>query len=153
MMPTRGSRGTTPPPLFGREEILEEAGRLLDRTRGGAGTGLLLSGPGGVGKTQLLNAIIEGAGKRDFTLLTGRALPEELPPAFSLLRELLASERTRGTGAPPPLWTVARTAPVAASARTEGKAPDGGVAGSTTGPAPDALDAPLAPAGLRAAEG
>ncbi|MGP8159008.1 MAG: ATP-binding protein [Thermoplasmata archaeon] len=153
MMPTRGSRGTTPPPLFGREEILEEAGRLLDRTRGGAGTGLLLSGPGGVGKTQLLNAIIEGAGKRDFTLLTGRALPEELPPAFSLLRELLASERTRGAVAPPPLWTVARASPVAIPSVGEGKVSPAGATRTATGTSSDALDSPLAPAGLTAAEG
>jgi len=104
-MASRGSRGTSPPPVFGREETLEAAGRLLSRTHGGEGTGLLLSGLGGVGKTQILNAIVDQAGKKGFTVLTGRALPEELPPAFSLLRELIASERTQGAGTRAPLWT------------------------------------------------
>jgi len=103
---TRGSRAGAPAPLFGREEILEEAGRLLDRSRSGTGTGLLLSGSGGIGKTQLLNAVIDMAEKRGFTLLTGRALPEELPPAFSLLRNLFASERTRVRSAPAPVWAL-----------------------------------------------
>ena len=104
-MAARGSRGTSPPPVFGREETLEAASRLLTRTHGGEGTGLLLSGLGGVGKTQILNAIVERAGKQGFTVLTGRALPEELPPAFSLLRELIGSERTPGTGHRAPMWT------------------------------------------------
>jgi len=105
MISARAPRGNAPPPIFGREEILEQADRLLERTHDGVGTGLLLIGPGGVGKTQLLNAVVERAGKRGFTVLTGRALPEELPPAFALLRELLESERVPGEAA---TWTLPR---------------------------------------------
>jgi tetratricopeptide (TPR) repeat protein len=70
--------------------------------------GLLLSGPGGVGKTQLLNAVVERASKRGFTVLMGRALPEDLPPAFSLLRELVASEGIRGPVASVSPWAISR---------------------------------------------
>jgi tetratricopeptide (TPR) repeat protein len=152
MYAARGSRGTNPPPLFGREEILEEAGRLLDRTREGAGSGLLLSGPGGVGKTQLLNAIVEQAGKHGFTLLSGRALPEELPPAFSLLRELLASETTRGAAPPPPVWTVTRASPVTPFVTGETTRP---AAATRPEPRPpsDSLEQTLAPTGLTLVEG
>ncbi|HYA54070.1 MAG TPA: AAA family ATPase, partial [Thermoplasmata archaeon] len=105
MIASRGFRRSPVAPLFGREEILEEAHRALDRAKGGAGAGLLLMGPGGVGKTQLLHAIVERAGRRGFTVLTGRALPEELPPAFSLVRELLASERAAGSSSASTPWT------------------------------------------------
>ncbi|HYB78032.1 MAG TPA: AAA family ATPase [Thermoplasmata archaeon] len=107
-MASRGLRGSAPPPVFGREEVLEEASRALDRARDGSGMALLLSGSGGVGKTQLLNAVVERASKRGFTVLTGRALPEDLPPAFSLLRELFASERTRGSVGSVSPWTISR---------------------------------------------
>jgi len=110
MISARAPRGNVPPPVFGREEILEEADRLLERTHDGAGTGLLLTGPGGVGKTQLLNAVVERAAKRGFTVLTGRALPEELPPAFSLLRELLESETAPGDAEAAASWTLPRGA-------------------------------------------
>ena len=111
MISARTPRGNAPPPIFGREEILEEADRLLERTHGGVGTGLLLIGAGGAGKTQLLNAVVDRAAKRGFTLLTGRALPEELPPAFALLRELLASERTPGATSATTAWTLPRDVP------------------------------------------
>jgi len=108
MIPGRAPRGNAPPPIFGREEILEEADRLLGRTHDGVGTGMLLIGSGGVGKTRLLNAVVERAGQRGFTVLTGRALPEELPPAFALLRELLESERAAGEAGTSAAWATSR---------------------------------------------
>lgn len=153
MAATRGSRVTSPPPVFGREEVLEEAGRLLARTKGGAGTGILFSGPGGVGKTQILNAVVERAGSQGFTVLTGRALPEELPPAFSLLRDLLGSEKARGTAiTTTPLWTPTPS-PLMLPTTVE-------IAGSATGTAPTATSSSasdfeqvLAPLGLTVVEG
>ena len=149
MIASRTSRGSSPPPVFGREEILEEAGRLLTRTHGGTGASLLLSGPGGVGKTQILNAIVERAGQRGFMVLTGRALPEELPPAFSLLRELLSSERTMAPDAVTPLWTPTHpgllvTAPTLRRG-TPVPSPDRGSTGSLSDDF-ERLLAPLAPA-------
>jgi tetratricopeptide (TPR) repeat protein len=142
-----------PPPLFGRAEILEEADRLLERTQDGIGTGLLLSGPAGIGKTQILNAVVERAGKRGFTVLTGRALPEELPPAFSLLRDLLMSERTRGEPAliaswAPPRPLLAGTADVETHpSRTAASA------GTSAGSGARDLDQTLAPIALTVVDG
>lgn len=152
MVATRGSRTALPPPVFGREEILEEAVRLLTRTHDGAGTGLLLSGPGGVGKTQILNAIVERAGARGFTVLTGRALPEELPPAFSLLRELLGSERVRGPVSAAPLWTLAPSPLLLPSAPALRESLSTGTAAVVTTRADD-FESGLAPLGLTVAEG
>ena len=152
MMPTRSSRGVTPPPVFGREEILEESERLLERAHDGAGTGLLLVGPGGVGKTQILNAVVERATKRGFTVLTGRALPEELPPAFSLLRELLESERTRGETPSTALWAPTRAVPVVAPG-SEGRTPREATAGASPGSASGDLDQTLAPTALTVVDG
>ena len=153
MFAGRGSRGATPPPVFGREEILEEAGRLLERTRAGAGAGLLLCGAGGVGKTQLLNAISDEAAKRGFTVLVGRALPEELPPAFSLLRELFASERSRGTASPLLPWAlVGAPFGVPPSARPREAPEEGGSRGAPSGESHEP-DETMAPAGLTIAKG
>jgi len=148
----RGSRAAPRPPIFGREEIREELQRLLGHAQGGSGMGLLLSGPGGVGKTQILNACVDLAGKRGFTVLTGRALPEELPPAFSLLRQLLASERTHRddpaspwADAPSPLFMP--TVP----GRREASSSDS--AESPGSPPSDDIERVLAPLGLTVAEG
>jgi tetratricopeptide (TPR) repeat protein len=149
---TRGSRSASSPPVFGREEILEEAGRLLTRTHSGGGTGLLLSGPGGVGKTQILNAIVERAGGRGFTVLTGRALPEELPPAFSLFRDLLASERARGRTQPTPLWTLPPSPLLFPTAPVRAEGAEAGAAARGPGSSDD-FERVLAPLGLTVAEG
>lgn len=153
MVATRGSRFASRPPIFGREEIREEAEHLLSRTLGGAGGGLLLTGPGGVGKTQIMNGLIEIAGQRGCTVLSGRALPEELPPAFSLLRELLASERTPGAPPPPPPWTVTRVSPLVAPVLRGREAPDTDAARPATGPPSVDLEPALAPTGLTWSDG
>jgi tetratricopeptide (TPR) repeat protein len=87
----RPSGRSAPSPLFGREEILDEVDRLLDRVTEGHGQGLLLRGAGGSGKTHVLGAVRERAASRKCRILVGRALPEELPPPFSLVRDLLGS--------------------------------------------------------------
>ena len=138
-------------PVFGREEVLEEAGRLLDRTRAGQGHGLLLRGPGGVGKTQILNAVVAAAEKRGFTVMTGRALPEELAPAFSLLRELLGSERTRGGLSNAPLWTPTASPVVLAAVPPRREALEEGTAASGTSPPSEDFERLLVP--LTMAEG
>ena len=145
MIATRGSRGASPPPVFGRDEILEEAGRLLTHARNGAGSGLLLSGLGGVGKTQILNAIVERAGKQGFIVLTGRALPEELPPAFSLLRQLLGSERERDSGSLAPLWTPTPPRLLIPSLSDHGTIPPAGRTEADTGPHADDFERVLTP--------
>jgi tetratricopeptide (TPR) repeat protein len=78
-------------PLFGRPELVVEIERLLDATRSGTGGGLLLSGVGGVGKTPFVHVARRRAAERGFRVAQGRALPQELPAPFSLLRALVAS--------------------------------------------------------------
>ena len=149
MIASRPSRGSTPPPVFGREEILEEADRLLTHAHDGSGAALLLSGPGGVGKTQILNAVVERAGKRGFTVLTGRALPEELPPAFSLLRRLLASEESEGREARVTPWAASSLPEVAPVLVTPAEATAPPAASAASGASAEEfahLLAPLAPA-------
>jgi predicted ATPase len=78
-------------PFFGRSDIWKEIDLLLAESAEGTGRGLLLSGPGGIGKSELLRAIVARAEERGFRVATGRALPDELPAPFSLVRDLVAS--------------------------------------------------------------
>ena len=85
-------RGTAP--VFGREEVVGEILRVLDGAREGVGQGLLLVGPSGIGKSHLLRVATDRGRERGYRILTGRALPEELPAPLTLIREMLSSERT-----------------------------------------------------------
>jgi tetratricopeptide (TPR) repeat protein len=91
MVGARGDRRSAAAPSIGREEILEEVERLLQSTRDGHGQGILLTGPGGSGKSFALRATLQRAAEQGFRILEGRALPVELPAPFSLIRDLLAS--------------------------------------------------------------
>ncbi|HYA70819.1 MAG TPA: AAA family ATPase [Thermoplasmata archaeon] len=153
MLSSRAPRGPSPPPLFGRQEILEEAERLLERAHDGMGTGLLLIGPAGVGKTQILNAVVEQATKRGFTVLTGRALPEELPPAFSLLREILMSERTRSESALAASWTPPRSLLGEAAGADARNYPTARTPTPSGRPSSGDLDQTLAPTALTVVDG
>jgi tetratricopeptide (TPR) repeat protein len=87
--PTRGTA-----PVFGREDAVGEILRVLDGAREGLGQGLLLMGPGGIGKSHLLRVATDRARERGYRVLLGRALPEDLPAPLTLLREMLAAERS-----------------------------------------------------------
>lgn len=101
------SRGAAVPPIFGRGEAVIEVGRTLDRARAGAGEGLLLSGDDGAGKSLFLRTAAQRARHQGFRVLIGRALPEEIPQPFSLLRDLVRpsdrSPRGPRSGAGPPV--------------------------------------------------
>ena len=102
MVGSRGVRRDKAEPLFGRAELLEDVGRSLERVRQGHGEGVLLTGPGGSGKSRVLRAVVDRALGQGFWVLSGRALPEELPGPFSLVQDLL---RTPGeSAAVPELW-------------------------------------------------
>jgi hypothetical protein len=108
-----GARGDPRPgsaPPFGREEILEDVERVLARARDGHGQGIILTGPGGSGKSLALRTAVERAAARGFRVLEGRALPQELPAPFSLVRDLLDSGRADAP-APTPS-TAAGTLPI-----------------------------------------
>ena len=149
----RSTAGNPPSPLFGRGEVLEEVDRLLAQTRAGNGRGLLLTGSGGVGKSRTLRAVVDRARERDFSVLVGRALPEELPAPFGLVRDLVRpveEERETpvpiGGGMPFPLpfVPVGTASSVPAHEAGEGTAPAS---------APDDLERILAPLGATAIEG
>jgi len=100
MLGARVPRPVPPAPLFGRGEVLEEVDRLLVQAQHGRGQGLLLVGAGGVGKTHVLRAVVDLGIDREFRVLTGRALPEELPSPFSLVRDLIGSLSEDARGMP-----------------------------------------------------
>ncbi len=93
--PTRGTA-----PVFGREEVVGEILRVLDGAREGVGQGLLLLGPSGIGKSHLLRVAIDRGRERGYRILTGRALPEDLPAPLTLIRGMLSSEREPAVEAP-----------------------------------------------------
>jgi tetratricopeptide (TPR) repeat protein len=91
MAGTEARRGAPVPPIFGRAEVLAEIDRTLDRARSGGGEGLLVKGEDGSGKSLFLRASVAHAQEREFRTLLGRALPQEIPQPFSLVRDLLSA--------------------------------------------------------------
>jgi tetratricopeptide (TPR) repeat protein len=154
MVAGRAPGRATSPPLFGRGEVLEEVNHLIDRTRAGHGQGLLITGAGGAGKSRVLRSAVDRARDRQFRVLTGRALPEDLPAPFSLVRDLLGSmgdeedwapvEGVKAVGLPLFLAPFGEeptsSTPVAQVARR-------------AAPAPDDLERILAPLGRSTVEG
>lgn len=153
MVGARADRRTGGDPLFGREELLEEVDRLLDRVESGQGQGLVLIGPGGSGKSHVLRAARERAEGRRFRVLTSRALPEELPSPFSLVREFLRGSPESELTPAPDGGTVTLPiflAPFAPPVREDiGPAPSRPAAPA----APDDLERILAPLGTTTIEG
>ncbi len=153
MAGARAADGAASSPLFGREDLLEEAERLLERAAAGTGEGLLLTGSAGSGKSHVLRAVRDRAASRGYRLLTGRALPEELPPPFSLLRDLLGSKVEDETSVTPvgpdPAPLPIFLAPIAATEVDEPRRP----AATRSTAAQDELDRILAPFGRSAIEG
>jgi tetratricopeptide (TPR) repeat protein len=154
MLGARSPRRTSSVPLFGREEILEEVSRLFAGAQGGHGHGLLLVGAGGSGKSRVLSTIAERGAGQGFRVLVGRALPEELPSPFSLVRDLLGS-MSEEPGPPSADLEEAPSlpiflAPFAATVVTHRPAAS---AGPRTAAAQDELERILAPLGRSGVEG
>jgi tetratricopeptide (TPR) repeat protein len=146
--------GGEPHPLFGRDDLLAEVDRALARAREGRGEGLLLTGPGGIGKTESLRAATERA--RGWRVLSARALPDELPSPFALVRELAASLREDSEAASPPSATT-RPLPLSelfpSDATPPSAAPDPGEAAARTAASDQQLERLLAPLGKTSIEG
>ena len=146
--------GTDRSRLIGRAEVATAIDHCLSEARAGRGGGLLLTGPGGIGKSEALRAAVEQARATGFRTATARALPDELPAPFSVVREMIASlggESPRSTTASdrpeeatlPPLFI-----PVPAPVGVDGRPP------SAPGtPADDSLEQFLSPTGWTAIEG
>ena len=84
----------TAPRLLDREPELTAAAERLSDAHAGAGGATLLEGPGGIGKTALLQVICEDARTRGFTVLAARATQLERAFAFGIARQLLEAPAT-----------------------------------------------------------
>ncbi len=83
------ARGPALPPIFGRSNVLAEIERALEGAGAGTGELLLISGDEGAGKSLFARAAAARARERGYRVVAGRALPQEIPQPFSLLRDLL----------------------------------------------------------------
>ncbi|MFO7990992.1 MAG: tetratricopeptide repeat protein [Thermoplasmata archaeon] len=68
------------PPLIGREREIDKLKSLWDSARKGHGSTVLISGEAGVGKTRLVNELIEQAEKEDVKIIKGWCLADSLEP-------------------------------------------------------------------------
>lgn len=140
--------------LVGRADVTESVDRCLDDARDGRGGGLLLTGPGGIGKSAALRVAVAEAERLGFRVAAGRALPDEMPAPFALVRGLLSSlqggERPPAASSEPaeelPLPPLMIPFPAGEPAPPP--------SGATPTAAPDdALERILAPAGWTSIEG
>ena len=92
-------------PLFGRSDVLEEIMRRLQQGRDGAGGMTILFGGRGVGKSTFLRAGVQAARSAGYQVLSGRALPTDLPEPFALVQSILKSVGPDGPAPAPVLPT------------------------------------------------
>lgn len=139
MAETETLKASAVPPIFGRSDAVSEIDRALERAHAGSGEGLLLSGEDGSGKSLFIRTTIQRARHRGFRVLEGRALPEELPQPFSLVRDLVrgADRRPRRE----------RTDPIAERPVPLFLAPFLGNEGPGTGPRDDRIEPTPEPEG------
>ncbi|HXW67132.1 MAG TPA: tetratricopeptide repeat protein [Thermoplasmata archaeon] len=144
-MPGAGSlRAGAVPPIFGRSDVLAEIDRTLERARSGAGDALLISGDDGAGKSLFVRASVARAREHGFRSLTGRALPEEIPQPFSLVRDLvrpLAPSAEHSAGAADPVLPIF----LVPYGTNGASAPYGSVEAGEPATEAEGLDAVLAP--------
>ena len=74
--------------LFEREAELARVGGLLDGVSRGAGAVVVVEGPAGIGKSELLAAVGAGARARGFGVLSARGSEFEAEIAFGVARQL-----------------------------------------------------------------
>ena len=79
----------TKPLLLERDAELARLSVLLEQARVGSGSVVVINGPGGIGKTELLAAVHRLAGDRGFRALRARGRELEADMAFSVVRQLL----------------------------------------------------------------
>ncbi|MEW5937027.1 MAG: tetratricopeptide repeat protein [Candidatus Thermoplasmatota archaeon] len=77
-----------PSEMVGREEELERLKALLDDAIGGRGTTVLVSGEAGIGKTRLVEALLDHAMSQGVLVLSGRAALDR-PQPFYVLSEAM----------------------------------------------------------------
>src|SRR3979411_2514432 len=72
--------------LLGREREREVLDRLLDRVHGGHGGGLVMRGDAGVGKTALLEYVVEAG--RQFRIARTSGIEAEMELPFAAVQQL-----------------------------------------------------------------
>jgi len=77
------------PLLLERDAELARLSALLEQAHAGSGSVVAVSGPAGIGKTELLAAVHRLAGDRGFRSLRARGRELEADMAFSVVRQLL----------------------------------------------------------------
>jgi DNA-binding CsgD family transcriptional regulator len=77
------------PLLLERDAELAQLSALLEKAQAGSGSVVAVSGPAGIGKTELLTAVHRLAGDRGFRSLRARGRELEAGMAFSVVRQLL----------------------------------------------------------------
>jgi DNA-binding CsgD family transcriptional regulator len=77
------------PLLLERDAELARLSVLLEKAHAGSGAVVAISGPPGIGKTELLAAVHRIAGERGFRTLRARGRDLEADMAFSVVRQLL----------------------------------------------------------------
>ena len=77
------------PPMVGRDHELAAARRTLDATARGGGGALLILGDAGIGKTRLVDGVLEDARSRGWHTLRGAAREEEGRPPYGPIIEAI----------------------------------------------------------------
>ncbi len=88
----------TRPLLLERDGELARLSALLDHAQAGSGSVVAVSGPPGIGKTELLAAVHRVAGDRGFRSLRARGRELEAGMAFSVVRQLLEQPLLSASG-------------------------------------------------------
>jgi DNA-binding NarL/FixJ family response regulator len=83
----RSGAGSSATVLVGREDELAHISSLVKRAQKGSGTTLLVSGEGGVGKTQLLLAASDVAAQSGWQVVSGRAYSVETGIPYALFAD------------------------------------------------------------------
>jgi predicted ATPase/DNA-binding CsgD family transcriptional regulator len=74
-------------PFVGRGAELRDLGRRLEQAGSGSGATVFVAGEGGVGKTRLLQALGDDAGRRGWQVVIGRAYPVETGVPYALFSD------------------------------------------------------------------
>ncbi|MGI0154530.1 MAG: ATP-binding protein, partial [Thermoplasmata archaeon] len=88
-------------PFVGRVEAVEALHRRFEDARAGHGGVTFLVGDTGVGKSILVDGLVDDIRSRGVRVLEGRAPPLDAPPPFALIRSALESGRSSGMDDPP----------------------------------------------------
>jgi DNA-binding CsgD family transcriptional regulator len=107
-MPDRFSTRARPPALIGREDEREVLDRLIDAVRGGESRALVLRGDMGVGKTALLEYLVEQA--HGCRVVRAAGVESEMEFCFAGLHQLLAPLLNRLELLPAPQHAALTTA-------------------------------------------